>query len=61
MPENMPNFEEINQTSSEESRKKSAAEKGLPEDATWDEIYKHSSEESRKKSAAEKGLPEDAT
>ena len=61
MPENMSNFEEINQISTEESRKKRAAEKGLPEDATWDDINKHSSEESRKESAAKKGLPEDAT
>ena len=46
---------------SEEARKKSAAEKGLSENATWKDINDHSSEEARKKSAAEKGLPENAT
>ena len=41
MPEKMqPNFEEINKASSEEARKKSAAEKGLPETATWEDINK---------------------
>jgi len=38
MSEKMPNFENNNQASSEESRKNFAAEKGLPEDATWGDI-----------------------
>ena len=38
MSEKMTNFEEINRASSEEDRKKFAAEKGLPEDATWEQI-----------------------
>jgi len=45
----------------EESRKRFAREKGLPETATWADINHHNSEESRKRFAREKGLPETAT
>jgi hypothetical protein len=41
--------------------KRFAAEKCLPENATWADITGHDSEESRKRFAAEKGLPENAT
>ena len=56
-----PNWEEIYKASSEETRKKAAVEKGLPENASWTEINEDSSEETRKKAAVEKGLPENAS